>query len=92
MVTGNWLDWSCYITMMLAVTKSWRLPEFEASWEQGMLVGAAWNDQHAVLFAVPQLLLWGKVLYFLRAFEATGVFTMMIVRIFYSIRYFLVIM
>ena len=29
---------------------------------------------------------------FLRAFEETGVFTMMIVRIFYSIRYFLVIM
>ena len=86
------MDWTCYITMMIAVTNSWKLPEFESSWEQKMLIGPAWSTQPATLFAVPQLLLWGKVLYFLRAFEQTGVFTMMIVRIFYSIRYFLVIM
>lgn len=78
--------------MMMAVAKSWSLPDFERSWEQKTVVGPAWSVEPAVLFAVPQLLLWGKVLYFLRAFEETGVFTMMIVRIFYSIRYFLVIM
>lgn len=78
--------------MMLAVTASARLPEIETSWEQKTIISSEWEAQPAVLFALPQLLLWGKVLYFLRAFEETGVFTMMIVRIFYSIRYFLVIM
>lgn len=88
----NWMDWSCYITMLSAVIQSWKLPNFEASWEQKQLVSPTWDVQPPVLFAVPQLLLWAKVLYFLRAFEETGVFTMMIVRICYNVRYFIVIM
>jgi hypothetical protein len=78
--------------MLSAVIQSWKLPNFEASWEQKQLVSPTWDVQPPVLFAVPQLLLWAKVLYFLRAFEETGVFTMMIVRICYNVRYFIVIM
>jgi len=88
----NWLDWTCYIMMLLVVVQSWKLPDFSASWEQKEIICDPWERMPAVMYAIPQLLLWSKVLYFLRAFEETGVFTMMIVRIIFKIRYFIVIM
>lgn len=51
----NWMDWTCYITMITVVTQSWKLPDFEASWEQKDLVSPVWNTQPEVMFAVPQL-------------------------------------
>ena len=88
----NWLDWTCYIMIMLVVLGSYEQPKWKESWDQNEVICEPWHLQPAVMYAVPQLLLWSKVLYFLRAFEETGVFTMMIVRIIVKIRYFLVIM
>ena len=88
----NWLDWTCYILLMIVVTTSWKFPDLSASWEQKQVICDTWMRADAVLYAMPQLLLWAKVLYFLRAFEETGVFTMMIVRIIAKTKYFMIIM
>ena len=66
------MDWSCYILLLTVIKQTYVAPNFDESFKKGHLVCDTWPLADGILFALPQLLQWAKVLFFLRAFEETG--------------------
>jgi|EP01046_Picozoa_sp_COSAG06_P029359 hypothetical protein len=74
----NWTDWTCYILVLYCL-----LSEYKFS--------LGWSNPGSPQLALAELMLWGKVLYFLRAFETTGVYILTMVHIARDIQEFMLI-
>jgi hypothetical protein len=76
----NWVDWSCYVLVIYCL-----LSGIDWSFSMG------WSHPGSPQLALAELMLWGKVLYFLRAFETTGVYILTMVHIARDIQEFMLI-
>ena len=74
----NLIDWSCYVLVIYCLLSEYK-------WEVG------WDNPGSPQMALAQLMLWGKVLYFLRAFETTGVYILTMVHIMRDMKSFMFI-
>ena len=78
----NVTDWTCYVLLLYCLFVGYKGPGS---------ADAIWDTPPPPALAVAQLLLWAKVLYFMRAFEGTGVYILTIVHILRDIKSFLLI-
>lgn len=76
----NWVDWACYTLVIYCLLAGYTFS-----------LSTGWTSPGAPALALVELMLWGKVLYFLRAFEATGVYILTMVHIIRDIREFILI-
>jgi hypothetical protein len=79
----NCIDWTCYTLVLYCLFVGYKVP--------GSDNDAVWAIPSPPALALAQLLLWAKVLYFMRAFEGTGVYLLTIVHILKDIQSFLLI-
>lgn len=76
----NWVDWACYALVLYCLLAGYSFS-----------LSSSWSTPGSPQLALAELMLWGKVLYFLRAFEATGVYILTMVHIMHDIREFILI-